>query len=140
MSAASLVTCLARPTAQQHVRGASQPQRMAVQCEALSFHAQPHTLTASSTSYSAGMGQQYSEGPSCAWPQASVTAESQSASAHSGVWAMLSGFMDGFSQPAGTSALPPEVERLMLFTDAPEASEPAEQQGWMSLWRYQGFK
>jgi hypothetical protein len=47
---------------------------------------------------------------------------------------------DGFSQPAGTSALPPEVERLMLFTDAPEASEPAEQQGWMSLWRYQGFK
>jgi hypothetical protein len=32
------------------------------------------------------------------------------------------------------------VERLMLFTDAPEASEPAEQQGWMSLWRYQGFK
>ena len=47
---------------------------------------------------------------------------------------------DGFSQPAGASTLPPEVERLMLFTDAPEASEPAEQQGWMALWRYQGFK
>jgi hypothetical protein len=29
------------------------------------------------------------------------------------------------------------VERLALFTDAPEA---LPDQGWASLWRYQGFK
>ena len=132
MSAASLVTCLARPTAQQHVRGASQPQRMAVQCEALSFHAQPHTLTASSTSYSAGMGQQYSEGPSCAWPQASVTAESQSASAHSGVWAMLSGFMvswrscGGPLRPACTTGggMPPPAAPAVCGTTSGGAFPP----------------
>ena len=88
MSAASLVTCLARPSAQQRARTTGNP-RMAVQCQALSFHAQPHNLTGSSASYSSGMGQQYSEGPSCDWPQA----ESHASSSHNGVWAMLSGLM-----------------------------------------------
>ena len=35
--------------------------------------------------------------------------------------------------------LPQEVERLALFSDAPEAL-PAAPQGWAALWRYQGFK
>jgi hypothetical protein len=37
------------------------------------------------------------------------------------------------------SSLPPEVERIMRFTDAPGAQAP-EAQGLMAFWRYQGFK
>ena len=40
-------------------------------------------------------------------------------------------------QDSQEAHLPPQVERLALFTDAPEA---LPDQGWASLWRYQGFK
>ena len=53
-------------------------------------------------------------------------------------------------QQRQASLLPPEVERLMRFTDAPyapggdQAEEQQQQQqqpgGWLSFWRYQGFQ
>ena len=43
----------------------------------------------------------------------------------------------GPQQPAAVeAALPPEVERLMRFTDAPQETE--EEQGWLRVWRDQG--
>lgn len=43
--------------------------------------------------------------------------------------------------PQAESALPPEVERLMRFTDAPQpGAEEEEAQGVLSWWRYQGLK
>lgn len=36
-----------------------------------------------------------------------------------------------------TATLPPEVERLMRFTDAPQLEEE-QPQGWLRFWRYQG--
>lgn len=42
-------------------------------------------------------------------------------------------------QPAAAEgALPPEVERLMRFTDAPQDAEQQQEQGWLRFWRYQG--
>ena len=41
--------------------------------------------------------------------------------------------------PQEAQGLPEEVERLALFSDAPEAL-PAAPQGWAALWRYQGCK
>ncbi|KAI7837724.1 hypothetical protein COHA_008446 [Chlorella ohadii] len=130
----ALTVCVARPAGRPSAAPASQPSTHAprpVAARALSIPAPQPALGASS--YTAGPtgAQLEAAGPSCPWPQ-----HQPAAAQGRGIFAWLQG---GQQQPAAVeAALPPEVERLMRFTDAPLDVEQQQQQGWLRFWRYQG--
>ncbi|EFN53310.1 hypothetical protein CHLNCDRAFT_136985 [Chlorella variabilis] len=99
--------------------------------QALTFRVQPSSLTSTATSFSSG------EAPSFPWPQPSM-AQTQAHQQPQGVWASL--FATTAESAPVEAALPPEMDRLMRFTDGPGAVEQ-EAEGMpllARLWRYQG--
>lgn len=111
------------------------PSRRSLRCKSASFTAE--RFATSSGDLWPGMG------PSCPWPSPSMQAYPAAPRAAEGtLWGTVQAAF-GFAgapephQDSQEAHLPPQVERLALFTDAPEA---LPDQGWASLWRYQGFK
>lgn len=131
---AAAVVCVARP-AGRTASAAPQPSQPSLRhlavARALSIPSPQPALGASS--YTAGPGAQLeAAAPSCPWPQPQQPAAAQ----QRGIFAWLQGAPQ---QPAAAEgALPPEVERLMRFTDAPQDAEQQQEQGWLRFWRYQG--
>jgi hypothetical protein len=128
----ALTVCVARPAGAGRASAspASQPSRPAFRAHALSIPAPQPSL--GSSSYSTGPGAQLeAAAPSCPWPQ-----QKQAAAQGRGIFAWLQG---NHQQPAAAeAALPPEVERLMRFSDAPLDAEQQQEEGWLRFWRYQG--